>query len=155
MSTEIVDKRPMKLSTKSEYAFLALLEMTRCWPGGTVPLSRMAARNKLSRKYLARILRSLEAAGLVTATRGAKGGFALAKAADQITMAEVVRALDGPIAPVRAASKYFYRPSPIEKEPALVRFFKEIRDMVARRMERTTLADLLRAERHEAWASKK
>lgn len=137
----------MKLSTRSEYAFLALLDLARAERGGMVTLGTLARRHRLSRKYLARIMRRLEDEGLVRAKRGASGGYVLGRPAGQISMAEVVRALDGPIASVRSASIYFYKPSAMEREPALVGFFREIRDMVACKMERTTLRDMLRRER--------
>jgi DNA-binding IscR family transcriptional regulator len=79
----------------------------------------------------------------VRSTQGQRGGYRLAKPAGKVTLAEVVRLLDGPIAPTDSVSRYFYASTPIERERTLVRLFKEIRDMIARKLETTTLADVL------------
>jgi Rrf2 family transcriptional regulator, cysteine metabolism repressor len=134
----------MRLTTRSEYACLALMDLAERREEGFVKIGDIARRQRIPRKYLERILLRFQKAGYLASQRGAAGGYALAKPPDRISLAAVVRLMDGPIASTRSVSRYFYAHSPIERSPQLVRFFKEIRDLVAERMERTTLGTLLR-----------
>jgi len=132
----------MKLSTKSEYALLALADLAGHGDGGVVRIEDIAARQRIPRKYLERILLTLRKGGYLKSRRGKGGGYELARPARQISLAEVVRLMDGPIASVRSASKYFYAPTPIERNRALTKLFRDIRDMVAKKMEAATVASL-------------
>ncbi len=133
----------MKLSTKSEYALLALVDLAGQARDEWAPIADIARRQRIPRKYLERILLTLNRAGYLKSRKGKAGGYALAKDPARISLAEVVRLMDGPIASVRSASKYFYAHSPIERNRALTRLFKEIRDIVARKMETTSLKSLV------------
>ena len=74
---------------------------------------------------------------------GSRGGYQLAKPAEAVTLAEIVRLFDGALAPTESTSKYFYKPSPIEKERRLLRLFREIRYLVSNHLEAATIADML------------
>jgi Rrf2 family protein len=132
----------MKLTTRSEYALLALIYLSRHGAGGFVPVSAIADAQGIPVKYLEQILLALKRARLVGSVKGQHGGYQLVKPADRISLAEVIRLFDGALAATASASQYFYAPTPIERERRLVGFFKEIRDEVARRMETTTIADV-------------
>jgi len=133
----------MRLTTRSEYACLALMDLAERYGREFVKIGDISRRRRIPQKYLERILLRLRTAGYLASRRGAAGGYALARPPARISLAEIVRLMDGPIAPVRSASRYFYAHTPLERHPRLVHFFRDIRDMVARRMERTTLAMLL------------
>lgn len=133
----------MKLSTKSEYALLALVDLASQREGARVRIEDIAERQRIPRKYLERILLTLRKGGYLRSRRGKRGGYELAKDPARISLAEIVRLMDGPLASVRSASKYFYAHSPIEQNRALTKLFREIRDAVARKMEATTLASLV------------
>jgi len=134
----------MKLSTKSEYAFLALLECAAAYSDGRrVKMEEIASRRNVPKKYLEHILYQLKQAGFVKTKRGASGGILLAKAPDQITLAEIVRLMDGALAPTLSASQYFYESTPLEQSSEFMHFFKEIRNYLAEKLESTTLADLM------------
>ncbi|HOT52326.1 MAG TPA: Rrf2 family transcriptional regulator, partial [Candidatus Hydrogenedentes bacterium] len=75
-------------------------------------------------------------------TKGQHGGYRLAKPANAISIAEIVRLFDGALAPTESVSKYFYESTPIEREDGLIRVFTEIRDRVAEILEGTTIADV-------------
>lgn len=91
----------MKLSTKARYGVRALCTLALMSEDGRpVSLARLSEREKISKKYLSIIFHELRKSGNVEAVRGLNGGFRLAKSPDRITVASVVRALDGPIAPV-------------------------------------------------------
>jgi Rrf2 family cysteine metabolism transcriptional repressor len=144
---EIKDSRlhkdnAMKLSRKSEYACLALIDLAENVDKGNVRTRDISARRKIPRKYLEQILLLLRRAGYVRSVRGAEGGYRLAKDPGKVTLAEIVRLMDGALAPVESASKYFYGRTPIEGQKKLLRVFKDIRDYVAKKLERTTLSDI-------------
>ena len=90
----------MIFSTKAEYGVRLMVELGRNPGHGPVALSVVAEREHLPLAYLERIVAQLRAAGLVTSTRGAHGGYTLARPAEAINMDEVVQALEGAIAPM-------------------------------------------------------
>jgi DNA-binding IscR family transcriptional regulator len=65
------------------------------------------------------------------------------KAPDAISVAEIIRLMDGALAPVESVSTYFYEKTPIEKSPRMIQLFREIRDYISDKLEGTTFADLL------------
>ena len=133
----------MRLTLRSEYALLALVHLGRRPAGELVSAGVIARAQRIPPRFLEQILLLLKRAGIVCSAKGRGGGFQLARAPGQITLAEVVRLLDGPLAPTESVSRYFRGQTPILREKRLTAFFREIRDLVAERMERTTLADML------------
>lgn len=132
----------MKLTTHSEYGLLALLYICRSRAKRPLPLSEIAEAQDLPVKYMEHLMQALCRAGFLNSTRGKYGGYVLGRPADQITVAEIVRLFDGALAPTGSVSKYFYKSTPIEKEKKLLTLMQEIRDQIAKRLERTTLADM-------------
>jgi Rrf2 family protein len=90
----------MLFSTKAEYGVRLMVALGRSEGSGPVALSTVAEAEMLPLSYLEHLVAKLRAAGLVTSTRGAHGGYALARPAREIDMLEVVQALEGPIAPM-------------------------------------------------------
>jgi len=133
----------MRLSRKSEYACLALICLTEHFDTGLVKSEEIARGKEIPRKYLEQILLLLNRLGYVRSIRGAGGGYRLAKRPDKITLAEIIRAIDGPLAPVDSVSKFYYEPTPVERSEKLITLFKEIRDYISEKLERTTFADLV------------
>jgi Rrf2 family transcriptional regulator, cysteine metabolism repressor len=89
----------MNLSTRTKYGVKALSQLLIDSDRGPVPLNVIAEEQGLSESYLEQLMGTLRRAGLVRSMRGAHGGYSLGKAAGEITVGEIVRALDGPIAP--------------------------------------------------------
>jgi Rrf2 family transcriptional regulator, cysteine metabolism repressor len=133
----------MKLTARSEYALLALVHLARQNAGEVVSADSIARAKAIPPKFLEQILLTLKRARYLHSTKGQRGGYQLAKPADAVTLAEIVRLFDGALAPTESTSKYFYSPSPIEKERRLLRLFREIRDSVSNRLEAATIADML------------
>lgn len=133
----------MKLTTRSEYALLALIFLARNISQGFISVDTIAQAQNISPKFLEQILLALKRAKYLRSQKGQHGGYCLAKPAESITLAEVIRVLDGALAPTESVSKYFYESTPIESERRLVRVFKEIRDTVAEKLEKTMLADVI------------
>lgn len=90
----------MRVSAKTDYAVRALLELAVA-NDGPVKGERLAQAQAIPLKFLENILTDLRHAGIVRAQRGAEGGYWLARAADEVTLGEVIRAVDGPLASVR------------------------------------------------------
>jgi Rrf2 family transcriptional regulator, cysteine metabolism repressor len=140
---ELVDNRPMKLTARSEYALLALVHLGRQKPEELVSADTIARAQKIPPKFLEQILLTLKRAKYLRSTKGPRGGYQLAKRSDAVTLAEIIRLFDGALAPIESASRYFYKPSPIEKERRLFRVFRGVRDLVSDRLEAVTIADVL------------
>lgn len=87
----------MKISTRSEYGIRVLLNLARAGDDQPVSLASVARNERLPHAYLEQLVADLRRAGLVTATRGQSGGYRLGMPADQISMATVIRSLDGPL----------------------------------------------------------
>ena len=132
----------MKLSFRCEYALLALVHLARCQEDGFVSVQTIAAAQKIPPKFLEQILLTLRLAKYLRSSKGKNGGFQLAKPPEKISLAEIVRLFDGALAPTESVSKYFYDSTPIEKEEKLIAVFKEVRDFIAEKMEKTTVADV-------------
>ena len=133
----------MKLTSRSEYALLALAYMARQEGKGYVSVQKIAAAQKIPPKFLEQILLSLKRAKLLRSLKGQSGGYMLAKPADKIFLAEIIRLFDGALAPTESVSRYFYEATPIEKEKNLLGIFREIRDYISDRLEQTSLADVI------------
>jgi Rrf2 family transcriptional regulator, cysteine metabolism repressor len=133
----------MRLSLKSEYAFLALVELAAAYGKGMLKVDDMAVKHEIPGKYLEQILLQLKWGGFVKSKRGADGGYVLAKDPSQTRLADVIRLLDGPIASVSSVSTYFYEQGPTEKIPKLKNLLLDIRNYTAWRLENCTLKDLL------------
>jgi Rrf2 family protein len=130
----------MRVSAKVDYALRALLELAAA-PSGPVKGERLATAQDIPPKFLENILTELRRAEIVASRRGVDGGYRLAKPASEISVADVVRALEGPIASVRGV-----RPDEIEYTgPArsLQPLWVELRASMREVLEGTTLADLV------------
>lgn len=131
----------MRLTTRSEYALLALVYLARRQAEGFIPVETIAQAQGIPPKYLEQILLVLKRARYVRSSKGKNGGYRLAKPAHEINLAEIIRLLDGALAPTESVSEYFYESTPIEREKNLVAVFRKIREFIAQTLEQTTLAD--------------
>jgi len=132
----------MKLTTKSEYSLLALIYIARNEECSFIKIEDICKKYGISKKYLEQIFNSLKQARYIKTKTGTNGGYKLAKPAKKISVAEVIRLMDGALAPTLAVSKYFFEHTPLEKEKKVMRFLKEIRDYVSNKVERLKISDL-------------
>ena len=132
----------MKLTTKSEYAILALLYLSRQPEEAYVKVDDIVAACDIPKKYLELLLMTLRQNRLIRTRRGKQGGYQLAMPSDKISVASVIRLMDGALAPTESVSTYFYSDTPISKEPGLINVFKDIRDYISNKLENLTLKDL-------------
>ncbi|WP_454885983.1 RrF2 family transcriptional regulator [Sphingomonas oryzagri] len=132
------------LAQKTRYALRALLYLAEAEAGRSVQVADIAATQRVPRKYLELILLDLKKAGMVASRRGPGGGYILARRPDQISFAEVIRLMDGPLALVPCASLNFYaRCADCHDEAtcAIRRVMAQVRTEADRILSGTTLAD--------------
>ena len=99
----------MKFSKKSEYGLRALIELTANYDKEPLRRHQIADRQHIPIVFLEQILLALKHAGLLASTRGASGGYALIKPPSKVTLGQVIRILDGPLAPIGCVSKTAYK----------------------------------------------
>jgi Rrf2 family protein len=131
----------MRVSAKADYAVRAAAELAAAGDEGPVKGENLADAQDIPLQFLEHILLELKHAGIVRARRGAKGGYWLAKPADEVTIADVVRAVEGPIAHVQSAP-----PESIEyrgNAKSLQQVWIAVRANLRAVVEHVTLADLV------------
>lgn len=132
------------LTQKAKYGLKALLMLAQREQGQFTLVAEIAERQKLPRKYLELILLELRKQGFLHSQRGKNGGFRLAKPADQITFGQIIRVLDGPLAPFPCASLTGYRKCEDcadEQVCAVRKQMRRVRDAMAAILDSTTLAE--------------
>ena len=134
----------MKMTTRGRYGLRAILELARCWGGPPLLMSTLAEREGLSRKYLHALLTSLKAAGLVQSSRGAGGGFRLARPPAEIRLNDVLRAVEGPLSIVGCVA----RPRSCSRSGRCTarRVWTEVSQAIDQALERFTLQSLITLE---------
>jgi Rrf2 family protein len=134
------------LSQKAKYALRALLELAEAGPGEALLISDIAARQRLPRKFLEQILLELKRRGVVQSKRGRSGGYALLKPASAISFGEVIRIVDGPMAPLPCLSQTAYRRCADCSDEAtckIRRVFAVTHAATTRVLDETSLADAI------------
>ena len=132
----------MKLTTKSEYTLLLLLALARKVKETPVDLERLCKESEVPYKYAEQLFSVLKKQNIVKGKRGPQGGYLLARPPEEISLAEIVRLMDGPLAATDTVSTHFYSKTPINKEVKLTQVFQEIRDFVSDKLENLSIADL-------------
>lgn len=87
----------LSITTKSPYALSALVELHRLKASGPVPIAELARRREIPVQFLEQLFATLRRAGILRSQRGVKGGYSLARPADEVTVLELVEVLDGPL----------------------------------------------------------
>jgi Rrf2 family transcriptional regulator, cysteine metabolism repressor len=142
----------MMFSTKAEYGVRVMVELARRAGEEPIPLAEIAAHDGLPLAYLEHLVARLRKAGLVDSRRGSHGGYLLARAAREITMAEVVEALEGSIAPIECISEaadgsiVCARESSQDHVCPTKLLWTRVRFSIVSTLRETTLADLLVGE---------
>lgn len=134
----------MRISQKGLYALQALTVLARHYPGEVVKIHDIAQQEELPEKFLEAILRDLKRARIVTSARGANGGYQLKRPPEKIFLGEVIRQIDGPLAPFEDAESLRERVKNDTKHRPLFKVLLEVRDATARILDHTCLADLCR-----------
>ncbi len=137
----------MKLSTRGQYGTRALLELALHQGDGPVLLRNIAQKQQISLQYLERLISPLIAGGVVRSTRGAKGGVSLARAPEEIRLSEVVRLLEGSVAPVECVDN----PEACNRSELCVTrdIWGELKQAIDDVLDSTTLKDLVERQKRK------
>jgi Rrf2 family protein len=142
------------LTKKSKYALQALTALAQAYGKGPTLISAISAQERIPHKFLELILLELKNLGFLSSKKGRGGGYALSRAPSRVFVGEVIRCMEGPIAPLPCASETAYAPCDECKEPetcGLRMVMKDVRDGMAAVLDRTSLADVLaRSEKASA-----
>jgi Rrf2 family protein len=133
----------MKISQKGLYALLAMMVLTRRYTQGAIRIRDIAYEENLPEKFLELILLELKNARMVESVRGAKGGYRLRRPPSEIRLSEIIRLIDGPLAPFGDADQLRALVDSDSDHSALYKVFLDVRDEAAKILENTTLADLI------------
>ena len=131
----------MRLSHKGEYALRAMIVMALGYGDGPLRIADIAERERIPKKFLEQILLDLKRAGLVHSKRGPGGGYYLVRPPAEVTFAEIVRTIDGPLAPLSCVSKHAHVKCPEQRTCGLYSVMRDVRDAIAGVMEGVTLED--------------
>src|ERR1700756_855086 len=133
----------MKISQKGLYALQALMMLGRHYQQGAIKIRDIAYEESLPEKFLELILLELKNARIVESARGAKGGYQLRRAPSEIRLSEIIRLIDGPLAPFGDAEQLRTLIDQDVDHRALYQAFLDVRNAAAKILENTTLNDLI------------
>lgn len=138
----------MRLSKRGEYGLRAMIALAEPAENADAPqmmqIKEISLRENISVKFLEQILLTLKNAGLLHSKMGVGGGYYLARPAGEITLGQIFRVLDGPVAPVKCVSQMAYEPCgcPDEETCGLRLVMGDVRNAIADILDKTTLADV-------------
>lgn len=145
----------MKISQKGLYALEAIMTLGHRYGTGTVKIRDIAMENDLPEKFLELILLEMKNARIVESVRGAKGGYQLRRPPSEIHLSEIIRLVDGPLAPFGDADQLRSLIVSDADHRALYEVFLKVRDSAAKILESTSVADLIRSANKPARLKKK
>ena len=136
----------MRLSKRSEYGIRALINIASREEHEMTRIKEIADEEKISVKFLEQILLTLKNTGVLQSKPGRGGGYYLGKPAKNISLGQIIRILDGPLAPIRCVSETAYEPCgcPDEDNCGLRLVMFDVRNAIADLLDNTTLADVVR-----------
>ncbi|NUQ61917.1 MAG: Rrf2 family transcriptional regulator [Pirellulales bacterium] len=129
----------MKLSRTVSYALQATLQLAQVGTNEPVPCSQLAAEGKMPERFLLQILRNLVAHRILQSTRGVEGGYALERTPEEISLLEVIEAIEGPLSTALPVCEGLPEKSRLKLEKSL----SEITNLARRQLQSVTLADLM------------
>ncbi len=136
------------LSNKAKYGIRAMLHLAR-QRNGAVLIKNIAQQERLPKKFLEAILLELKVAGVLQSKPGKGGGYSLHRPPDSITLGQIIRTIDGPLAPIPCASQTAFAPCKDcpDVQKCVIRFvMKQVRDATAKILDETTLEQLLQEQ---------
>lgn len=134
----------MKLSQRGHYALRAVIVLGMNHGDSVVRIQTISAAQNIPKRFLEQILNDLKAAGVLESRRGIAGGYRLRRPPEEITLAEIIRHIEGPLAPVGCVSEKFYErcSCPSEEKCGIRSIMKEVREAIVKVLETVTVAQL-------------
>ena len=137
----------MKVSRRGLYALQALIHLAEVYEGGLVAARTIAEKEGIPEKFLEGILLALKNARIISSERGREGGYRLRKPPQELFIGDVVRLIDGPLAPFGDVVELQHRVKTETRHPGLFDVFLEVRNSASAIVDRTSLADLVERDR--------
>lgn len=132
----------MKITKRGEYGLKALLSLALVYGRKTLSLREISAHERLPVKFLEQIMMTLKRNGLVESVKGKHGGYSLSRAPEEITVGEVIRAVEGPLAPIATAEEIEKRIQRDDHHPGLYSILLDVRNAIAEILDHKSLADI-------------
>lgn len=132
----------MRVSTRGQYGIRAMLDLALHYQEGAIPLRVVAARQGISEFYLEQLMGSMRRAGLVQSVRGAQGGYQLARPPGEIKIGEIMRVVEGPIAPTECVGEEGESTCGQARSCVTRRLWEKLRDSMIAVLDSTTLEDM-------------
>jgi Rrf2 family cysteine metabolism transcriptional repressor len=137
----------MRISRKGEYALRAMAYLALNYKKSPVRIREISQREKIPEKFLEQILLQLRRAGLLDSKRGPYGGYLLLRPPRNVSLARIIREIDGPLAPLGCVSKWAHVRCSDEKKCGLRKVMLDVRNVVAEMLEGITLEDVCKGTR--------
>jgi Rrf2 family protein len=134
------------ISNKAKYGLHALMHLNEKYNQGPILIADLAQEERIPKKFLELILLELKNHGILQSKKGKGGGYQLARHPSEITLGQVIRILDGPLAPVSCVSQIAYKPCKECKDEhrcGIRLVMKDVREAVANILDKTSLADMV------------
>lgn len=144
------------LTKKGKYGLKALVDLAQLNPGETAFITDIATRNNIPKKFLDAILLELRNAGMLRSKKGPGGGYSLARPASEIRIGHVIRTLDGPLAPIRCASRTAFEACEDCADPetcTVRRSMADVRDAISSILDNMSLAQFVENEQGQTVAA--
>src|SRR5208337_3065977 len=138
----------MRISNKGLYALEAMMSLAQEYDKGPTTIHTIASKEGIPQKFLELILLDLKGARLGESLRGAKGGYRLKRAPSKIFLGEIIRMIDGPLAPLADAEGLRHLVKSDKRHSTLYKIFLEVRNSAARILDHTSLADITQGSGH-------
>ncbi|MDR3271489.1 MAG: Rrf2 family transcriptional regulator [Peptococcaceae bacterium] len=136
----------MRLTTKGQYGVKAMVDLAQHRDEGPISLKNVAKRQDISEHYLEQLAGGLRKAGLIKSVRGVQGGYVLAKEPEEIRIGDIIRALEGPIAPVGCVSEGQQTVCQKARTCRTRPIWEKVRDSIAEVVDAITLAEAIKDE---------
>jgi Rrf2 family transcriptional regulator, cysteine metabolism repressor len=131
----------LRISRKGEYALRAMAYLALNYKKDPVRIHEISQREKIPQKFLEQILLQLKQAGLLESKRGVHGGYSLLRHPRKVSLAHIIRVIDGPLAPLGCVSTWAHVRCPDERKCGLRKVMLDVRNVVAKMLEGITLED--------------
>jgi Rrf2 family protein len=134
----------VKLSQRGHYALRALIVLGLNYGDSVVRIQTISAAQNIPKRFLEQILNDLKTAGILESRRGITGGYRFHRPPTEVTLAEIIRLIEGPLAPVSCVSEKFYErcSCPDEEKCGIRSIMKEVREGIVKVLEKVTIAQL-------------
>ena len=136
----------MKISTKGRYALRLMLDLAVNFTGDYITIKTIAKRQEISEKYLEQLITQLNKAGFVKSARGAQGGYMLAKTPEEYTIGEILRIMEGNLAPAPCIGDV---PCLRASECVTLEIWQQLQDAINNVIDNITLADLVTRQKEK------